>query len=59
MRFTLEANYEYIGGSASGSKLKKFKEIEQNIYRYYGVAQEDIDNKTPRYESLVKTLAVR
>jgi hypothetical protein len=59
IRFTLEADYEYIGGSASGSKLKRFKEIERDIYKYYGVTQEDIDNQSPRYESLVKTLTVR
>jgi hypothetical protein len=59
MRFTLEADYGYIGGSASGSKIKKFDEIGRNVCRYYGVTQEDIDNKTQRYESLVKTLARR
>jgi hypothetical protein len=59
MRFMIEADYGYIGGSASGSKLKRFEQIERNVYRYYGVTQEDIDNKTRRYEELVKTLARR
>jgi hypothetical protein len=59
MIFTLEKDYGYIGGFASGSKLKKFEEIERNVYRYYGVTQEDIDNKTQRYEAFVKTLSRR
>jgi hypothetical protein len=59
MRLMVEADYGYIGGSASGSKLKRFERIERNVYRYYGVTQKDIDNKTKRYEDLIKTLARR
>jgi hypothetical protein len=60
MRLMVEAHYGYIGGSSSSSsKTKRFDRIERNVYRYYGVTQEDIDNKTQRYEDLVKTLAER
>jgi len=61
MRLTIEWKYQYIGGSCSGSKfkMKKYKKIYRNVYRYYGVSQEDIDKKTKRYEELVKTLAMK
>jgi hypothetical protein len=61
MQFSVERNYGYIGGGASGSKkkMKKYKKLYRYIYRYYGVSQEDIDQKTARYETVIKTLAGR
>jgi hypothetical protein len=61
MRFSVERNYGYIGGGASGSKkkMKKYKKLYRDLFRYYGVAQEDIDQKTARYETVIKTLAGR
>lgn len=61
MRFSMESKYGYIGGSASGSKLKmkKYRKLYRNIYRYYGVTQEDIDKKTRRYKEVVESLAMR
>ncbi len=62
MRFIMESKYDYIGASTSGgSKLmvKKFRKIYRSIYRYYGVAQEDIDKKTRRYEEVIKCLTIR
>lgn len=55
----VEKRYQYIGGSASGSKssMKKYRALYRKIYRYYGVSQEDIDNHTKRYDEVVKTLA--
>ena len=48
VRVSLECKYSYIGMSASGSKkkMKKFKKWGKEIWRYYGVTQEDIDHKT-------------
>ena len=61
-RITVEKNYGYIGGSASGSKngfMKEFDKTFRKVYLYYGVTQKDIDNSTKRYIELVKTLARR
>lgn len=60
-RITLENTYGYIGGSASGSKkfMKEYHKMFQDIYRYYGVSQDDIEKQTKRYQQLVKTLAMR
>ena len=61
-RITVEKNYGYIGGSASGSKngfIKEFDKTFRKVYQYYGVTQKDIDNNTKRYIELVKTLARR
>ena len=59
IRWTLESRYSYIGMSASGSKkkMKQFKKQEKEIWRYYGVTQEDIDKKTGRYRDVVRELA--
>ena len=58
MHITVEKNYAYIGGGVSGNKkiLKKFKEIYKDIYKYYGVTNEDIRNKSKRYEDVVRAL---
>ncbi len=61
-RITVEKNYGYIGGSASGSKngfMREFDKTFRKVYQYYGVTQKDIDNNTKRYKELVKTLARR
>ncbi len=59
VRWILENRYQYIGMSASGpkKKMKQFKKWEKDIWRYYGVTQEDIDKKTDRYRELVRALA--
>jgi hypothetical protein len=61
MRFSVERKYGYIGGGASGSKkkMKKYEKLYRDIYRYYGVSQEDINQKTVRYETVIKILAGR
>jgi len=61
-RLTFEGNYGYIGGSASGAskkEMKKYDKIFRDVYKYYGVTQSDIDNKTKRYEDMIRTLAIR
>ncbi len=59
-RIVIEKKYGYIGGSASGEKnLKEYHKLFREVYKYYGVSQEDIDQKTKRYEELVRTLAIK
>lgn len=55
----IEKRFGYIGGGASGNKkiLKRFHRIYKDIYRYYGVTEEDIRNKTKRYEEVVRALS--
>lgn len=59
-RFVIEKNYDYIGGGASGNKhsVRKFNRDFRRVYRYYGVSQYDIDNKSERFEEVVRTLAI-
>lgn len=57
--FIIEKTRNYIGGGASGNtKMVRMHNREfKQVYRYYGVSQEDIDNKTERFEEVVMTLA--
>ena len=59
MNITIEKRFAYIGGGASGNKkiVKKFNRIFKDVYRYYGVTREDIENKSKRYEEVVRTLS--
>lgn len=59
MNITVEKRFAYIGGGASGNKriVKKFNRIFKDVYRYYGVTREDIENKSKRYEEVVRTLS--
>ena len=60
MHIIIEKKYENIGGGASGKKtIKDFNKIYKDVYRYYGVTEEDIANKTKRYDMVVRTLARR
>lgn len=53
----IETKYGYIGGGAGGDKaVKDLNEIMIRLHKYYGVTQEDIDNRTERYKSLIRTL---
>jgi len=56
----VEKKYAYIGGSAGGSEkvIKEFKRIYKDIFRYYGVTKEDINQKTERYEEVVRRLSL-
>ncbi len=56
--FLIEKRFGYIGGGASGDKkiLKRFHKLDKDIHRYYGVTEEDIKNKTKRYEEVVRAL---
>ncbi len=59
MHFIIEKKYGDIGGGFSGSKklLKKFERIQKDIFRYYGVTQEDIESKSKRYQDVVRVLS--
>ncbi len=60
-RILLEVTHSYIGGSSSGSKkdVKEFNNIYRDIHKYYGVSQDDINQQTERYQSLIRVLAQR
>lgn len=59
MHIQLESRFAYIGGEASGKNISKFSKIYKDVYRYYGVSEEDIANNTKRYQDLLRTLAMR
>ena len=58
----LEIEIDYIWGifgvSYSGSRkaMKQLRKIAQDLYIYYGVTEEDIREKSPRYLSLLSAL---
>lgn len=60
MHIIIEKRFAYIGGGASGNKkvTKKFRHIYKDIYRYYGVTEEDIRSKSARYKDVVRTLSL-
>ena len=59
MQICFEKRFGYIGASASGTKkyMKSFGKLYRDVYRYYGVSQEDIDSESRRYKELVSCLA--
>ena len=59
MQICFEKRFGYIGANASGTKkyMKLFSKIYRDVYRYYGVTQEDIDSGSRRYKELINTLA--
>ena len=58
MYIIIEKRFAYIGGGVSGNKkeMRRFHKIFKDVYRYYGVSKEDIENKSKRYEQLVGAL---
>lgn len=60
MYIIVEKKFAYIGGGCSGNKkiTRKFRRIYKDVYRYYGVSGEDIENKTKRYKDVVRTLSM-
>lgn len=56
----VEKTYSKISGGASGTPryTKSFNRVYKKIYKYYGVTQADIENKTERYKDLLSTLSV-
>lgn len=60
-RLEMEIDYHWnvFGISYSGSKksMKRMREIAKDLYLYYGVSEEDIQQKSERYHSLLATLS--
>lgn len=57
-RLEVEMEYRHQIMSVSGTgNLKEIGKIEKDIYRYFGVTEEDIKNRTERYGMLVTILA--
>lgn len=59
MHFIVESKYGYISGGVSGEKghTKQFERMYRDVYRYYGVTEDDINLKTRRYKDLIRILA--
>ena len=51
--FVIEKTHDYIGGGASGNTktVRRHNREFKQVYKYYGVTQEDIDKKTERIRS--------
>ena len=58
MYIIVEKRFAYIGGGVSGDKkvMRRFHRIFKDVYRYYGVTAEDIENKSKRYEQVIRAL---
>lgn len=58
IHFLIEKRFGYIGGGASGNKrvIKRFRRMDKEIHRYYGVTEEDIRTKSERYKDVVRAL---
>lgn len=58
--FIIEKTHDYIGGGASGNTktVRRHNREFKQVYKYYGVTQEDIDKKTERFNDVVRTLAM-
>ena len=61
MSISIEKTYESFSGSASGSTrvMRRYGADFRKVYRYYGVSQEDIRQRTKRFEEVVRQLTVR
>lgn len=55
----VEKRHGHIAAGATGSRelVKKFPKVIKDMYRYYGVTEEDIKAKSKRYEELLCRLA--
>jgi len=58
--FIIEKSRNYIGGGASGNTktVRRHNREFKQVYRYYGVSQDDIDSKSERFNDVVRTLAM-
>lgn len=55
LEIVLDDRWDIFGVSYSCNKklVKKYKNIAKDIYSFYGVNKEDIENKTERFQNLV------
>jgi len=57
MEVEIDTIWNIFGCSYSGKNMKLLKEISKELYKYYGVTKEDIDNRSERYLELAAALA--
>lgn len=59
LEIAIEYNWNILGISYSGKRkvMKQLKIISKDLYRYYGVSEDDIKRKTERYSSLIMALS--
>lgn len=59
MDVIIEKRFVNIGGGAVGSKkvINEYNKIYKDIYRYYGVTEEDIRTESDRYKELLGVLS--
>ncbi len=57
MEVEIDTVWNIFGCSYSGKNMKLLKEISKELYKYYGVTKEDIDNRSERYLKLAAALA--
>ena len=60
LEMEIDYNWKEFGISYSGSKkeAKQFRKISQELYRYYGVSEQDIKELSERYFALLATLSM-
>ena len=58
MEIEIDYKWNIFGVSYSGSKtvMKELRKIACDLYLYYGITKEDIENNTNRYSALLTTL---
>lgn len=58
LEMALDFRWDLFGVSYGGDRrqMKRFKRIAQDLYSYYGVTEDDIQNKTKRYSAFVCAL---
>lgn len=62
IQITFEERFGHIAGSfsSSGNQGKRyFSKMYKDVYRYYGVTEEDIKTSSKRYINLVRALATK
>lgn len=57
IRVNIELNYEIMDAGGSAESGVKLKAILKDIYSYYGVSQEDINNDSERFKNLIAILS--
>ena len=59
LEMEIDYKWDIFGISYSGDKkeMKFYEKISKELYRYYGVEETDIKNKTKRYSALVTALS--
>ncbi len=60
IEFMIEKRWGVLTYSYTGKKgrVKRLEEIGREVHLYYGVSEEDIRDKTERYESLITVLSM-